>query len=323
MRTSLLLLLFCILLSGCDNLLQNGEAENLPPLIVPEDQATEVEREAIEQTLKQITKYTKQWGKDMDYHRLPIILRVRDNPSENVAGRCHYDYDMNGHYIEVFKDVVPVGVVRRDKNFSSELFIVLLHEIGHCYYNRAHENKLIKRDGYEFVFPLPDESISGEVYFPELPATIMVDTWSVGIPRSLEKYYVGEVLGVVRANTPEELQKFARFDIRRVGHDAGVNLPNEPVTTPDEPAEPQPAPQPEPQQPPRHHPRHPEPQATPSPEPSQGPSSPWQPPWETSPGTGDPNTGGGGGQVVQRPYYSISAEELFGNKKGIRFCSDP
>jgi hypothetical protein len=206
--------IFCIYLSGCDFFFSGAESVNFPPIIIPQDQATASERAAVEHTLDLISKYAAEFGEVRDFRQLPIVLRVRDNPTENVAGRCHYNYDMRGFFIEIFKDVIPILPATRAGQFSSELFIVLLHEIGHCYFSRPHDPALIKRVGFEMVFSVSTDSGDNDVYYYEIPASIMIDTWSIGIPKDLERYYVGEILGVFRANTPEELQSFVEFRIQ-------------------------------------------------------------------------------------------------------------
>lgn len=267
----LILFLFAVYLSGCD-LLSGADSIRYPPIAIPDDQASTAERDAVSEILESITKYTAEFGQQHDFTRLPIIVRSRDNPSENVAGRCHYNYQNQGHFIEVFKDVIPVTASNRDVYYSAELFIVLLHEIGHCYFGRPHEAATIRKRGYEMVFKVPTEYGTGEVVFNEIPATIMIDTWSVGIPRSLERYYVGEVLGLQRANTPEELKKFIDFNLR--AREAAVPpIPDSPFP----PSEPSPDPQPDPPSQPEDPPQPPTPEPEVPPEEGDDGGDTWPP----------------------------------------------
>jgi hypothetical protein len=256
---SFLPVLFLLLLSSCDFLFQGSDSVRYPPITVPNDQSSEDERDAVGKVLETIAQYASEFGQEVDFSKLPIIVRARDNPSENVAGRCHYDYEMKGHFIEIFKDVIPIRATSREKYYSPELFVVLLHEIGHCYYYRPHEAATIRKRGYEMAFTVPTDSGTGVVVFNEIPATIMIDTWSIGIPKSLERYYVGEVLGIQRANTPEELQAFVDFNLR----------PREDMIPP-EPSEPPPPPEPDPEPPAEETPPEEDPWWPPWPDPSGG-----------------------------------------------------
>ncbi len=230
-------ILFLFLLVGCEGVFSGSDSVRYPPIVIPDDQASSDERDAVSKVIESITEYAAEFGQNHDFTKLPVIVRPRDNPSENVAGRCHYNYEMKGHFIEIFKDVIPIRANNRDVYYSSELFVVLLHEIGHCYFYRPHEGATIRKRGYEMVFRVPTNYGTGDVVFNEIPATIMIDTWSVGIPKSLERYYVGEVLGVQRANTPEELQSFVDFRLR--SREVAVPTVPDVPPTPEDPSPPE------------------------------------------------------------------------------------
>lgn len=203
-------LILFLFLSGCSRLFDDTVVYRFSPIIIPEDQATEEERLLLSSTVRLIEDYASELGHNVKFDSVPIVIRVRENPAENIAGRCHYKYDLTGSHIEIFKDVVPISLARRENSFAPELFIVLLHEIGHCYFQRSHQNDLIKKSGYEMIFELRDS----DIVFSEVPSSVMIEAWNMGLPKSLERYYVGEVLGLYRATTPEELKNYVSFYLR-------------------------------------------------------------------------------------------------------------
>lgn len=211
MRPGAIFIFYSFLFLSCGAWAPQGSSQNVA---VPKDEATSKDLLAIERTLELISEQASVLGYQNDFRDIPIVVRASGGQAESVAGRCHFTANGKGHYIELFKDVLELEAPRRSSAYCTDLFIVLLHEIGHCYFHRPHDHAMIKEEGFEMIFQMPSAHGAAEVSYSELPASIMIGSWQVGIPRSLEKYYIAELLGLFRAQTPYDLQGFVKIRIK-------------------------------------------------------------------------------------------------------------
>ena len=188
-----------LLFTACSQQVQMVEG----PALIPQNQASIEQDEKINKTLDEIDSVLDELGVDIDLSIVPVVVM-----DIKPAGQCFRTKDKVGIYMVIDTEIVDAPA--RGEHFESPLFSVLLHEIGHCYFERDHSYGELRADGkvvsvnYE---DYTDEFASLDFYF--LPTTIMHDKVSFPMPKKLRKYYVSEVVGLESARVPEDLSPHA------------------------------------------------------------------------------------------------------------------
>ncbi|WP_413288804.1 hypothetical protein [Bdellovibrio sp. HCB337] len=187
---------------------------------IPEDESTAEEREKIAATLQHISALAAEVGYQNSFTSLPVWVTTEDEYENNRSAYCSWDDNNHGVYI-----VINRKVFEREKQEPrfQEVFAVLLHEIGHCYFSRGHSHERILKPGYIAEVQAVD-SVGGTVFNESgFPVSIMY----VGSPAScqencdasfritkvkeFEKYFVSELVGTIKAMSADELEKFKSF----------------------------------------------------------------------------------------------------------------
>lgn len=199
-------LLLCLALAGCAKADTAGTATQAQHIPVPTDEADEGERAQIDATLSRIEELTRTLGKPHTFRSVPVVVttsnQYTDHPAACVAlgGEPQFILVKPGVFTEEAQ-IAP-------GNIESSLFRVLLHEIGHCYFHREHEEAQIEEAGRMIELTVNQQGVSGRIQFPYLDATVMVPE-NLTVPIALEKYYVAEILGLARAKTLDDLVPYA------------------------------------------------------------------------------------------------------------------
>jgi hypothetical protein len=162
-----LLLVILVVAAGC---MRTG---TVPPSI-----ATDEEQFLIDDTLRQISDLTTYFGERYRFDRLPVIVIDEDWQRTKRLAYC----SLNPNYLAVNKIIFQYADVK------SKLFFVLLHEIGHCYFRRPHDNSMIT---------------------PFLCASAMCER-AVPLNSTRKLYYVGEMIGKVAQGTITDLESLSQ-----------------------------------------------------------------------------------------------------------------
>lgn len=170
---------------------------------IPVDQATSSDRLRIQETLGEIEELIASFGVPVDFKSIPIVV----TDDMEAAGVCQRDPSGSRTYIGIHSLIMNIG--NPSFGTTSPLFDVLLHEIGHCYFGRNHDDTQIERDGADIIIVETGPGWRREIPYASVPASIMISEVSVALPVSLKRYYVGELLGKYRATDATELRDFA------------------------------------------------------------------------------------------------------------------
>lgn len=199
-----------ILLSGCGA----GKPEKTKgsPFVIPPSEANASETADLAATLAEIEAITLKLGRPQRFNTVPIIVTSEDSKKSHRIGYCRFN--RRHRFIAVNRKAFE-----RQADFSSEipnrrLFRVLLHEIGHCYYNRDHDNTLLSKPGLNIGVELESTSTSKKfAIYQGLCASIMCDKSQKlgGTPFELREYYVAEMLGIKRATDLAALEKHMKL----------------------------------------------------------------------------------------------------------------
>jgi hypothetical protein len=204
MRMGIRWIALFLALAGCAK--DDSARPQSKSITAPEDQSDAAQRAQIDATLTKIEGLTSALGKPHTFRSVPIVVSTdthyTDHPAACVAlNRVPQFILVKPAVFEAEDRISPGGI-------DSTLFRVLLHEIGHCYFHREHEEEHISQPGRLVQLTVKQRGVTGKVDLPFLDATVMVPE-NLSVPIVLEKYYVAEILGVIRAKTLQDLAPYA------------------------------------------------------------------------------------------------------------------
>jgi hypothetical protein len=181
---------------------REDDAKKNARLAPPADESTGEQRASMNSTLDRIEALTRELGQPRTFRDLPIVVTTANSYTDHPAA-C-VSLAGKGQFILIKPSVFDDDAEVQAEGAEDELFRVLLHEIGHCYFNRQHEeDRLFAADK---VVEISADG-GGTATYPILDASIMVPE-ELTAPVALEKYYVAELLGIERAKTMEDLVGF-------------------------------------------------------------------------------------------------------------------
>jgi hypothetical protein len=196
-------LLLLSLLAGCGH--DKGaqtETQTLPP---PTDEATADQKTMVDNTLTKIEATTASLGQPRSFRSVPVIVTTEKRYLSEAKGAC-IKIGGRPQFILVSPAVLEFEKRLSPESKSSTLLPVLLHEIGHCYFNRSHDSSKIDHEGSDIS--LLTKSNTGEEVVQSLDASVMTPD-NLVMERQLERYYVAEVMGLAKARNLEALNAFA------------------------------------------------------------------------------------------------------------------
>lgn len=179
-------------------------------LPVPTNEATKLEEDRIDLTLQEIEQISADLGRPRKFRSLPIVVTSEDPIATNRLGFCSsLGFGDNG-FISINRAVLKDDT---ERNRLDYLFGVLLHEIGHCYFNRIHEDTVVQKPGFRFEVEVTDSVGGTTLYLDAFPVSIMNvagDSASemIRVPSAFKRYYVAEIMGIERLESVGEVEKF-------------------------------------------------------------------------------------------------------------------
>lgn len=168
---------------------------------LPHDEATPEERSQVNAELTRLEQEARAAGHDLNLKRIPVLITADGaGDLEPFAGKCARSLKGRPIFIQLDRSILQRPV---EDGVSSLLRSVLLHEIGHCYFDREHDDTVLAEKG-SFV---NWKTATGNHALPDLPASMMNADANYGlVPKSLESYYLREILSGARVNSLAELK---------------------------------------------------------------------------------------------------------------------
>lgn len=168
---------------------------------LPHNEATPEEQTQINVELNRLEQEARLAGVDLNLSRVPVLVTSDGTADlEPFAGQCVRSHKGRPLFIQIDRSVLNKPV---QDGISPLLRSVLLHEIGHCYFDREHDATVLAEKG-SFV---SWKTSSGNQALPDLPASLMNPDSNYGlVPKALEGYYLREILTGTRVNTLTELK---------------------------------------------------------------------------------------------------------------------
>lgn len=196
-----------LLLAACAREAPPAAAPVASAVTVPADQARPEERQQIETALGEIETIAAELGRPRGFHSLPVVLAADDDQTvTNRVAACVSENGI-GQFIVIKRIALTREATAAELGMDSVLFRILLHEIGHCYFQRGHDDAYVEAEGKELLIDQPTRA-GRRFPYRSLDASAMA-TNSLSLPIALKKYYVAELLGLARANSPEDFLAYA------------------------------------------------------------------------------------------------------------------
>lgn len=188
MRKAFVLFAFFLWTSGCSKQFETNTE-------IPANIASFDESYAIEYVIDDIEKLFKQMHISVNIRAIPIIV------TNNIAGdgRCQLS-------LETSAILIHPNVFNNDDNDPNlnqipRLWSVILHEIGHCYFFRSHEEKnILAPEDHMFLFKSKIATPNGyECHYAlrsSWKSTVMGQNSLSITPENLKRFYVQELVGM-------------------------------------------------------------------------------------------------------------------------------
>ena len=181
---------------------------------LPQDTSTPEEKQKIASALAIIEKDLSDGGVYKNLNAVRIIVADFDDTS--TKGRCYQRDD--GTPVAIVLNHEILAQDSHDDNLMPWYFTVLLHEVGHCYFDRKHENEMISLGNQELVFPLTVDKKKAEYTMSWISPTVMNVNGGRMILKNLRGYYVKEIANLDRAHSWEDFAPYANLTIRDRAH---------------------------------------------------------------------------------------------------------
>ncbi|WP_155722560.1 hypothetical protein ACLWBD_08885 [Bdellovibrio sp. HCB117] len=179
------------------------------------DEASAEERNIVDENMALIRDYAAQFSINVDWNKIPVV--VSKTHLQRESSSCVRDANGVGTKIVLNKKFFSARVYDKETGYASPLYNLLIHEIGHCYMNRNHEEALLKKAGYRAQFVIDGKNGRQVVSYPSIQVSMMQNAF-FQMPKVLMPYYVGEIFGAYRAKSLEDLQQRYEFDIVRASN---------------------------------------------------------------------------------------------------------
>lgn len=197
-------LLVLLLLSSC------GKKTIYTDPSTPNNLASSSVQSDIDEELEKLEKEFAALEVNVDLKLLPVVVAPLP---QGVVGRCQYGRANKGIFIVLSPVLFPQDNVHNgiDAHLYEKDFVrVLLHEIGHCYFRRMHdEPEFLEVPGNSFE--LRHEGMT--VIYDKIPTSVMPAESNYRMPKALRAYYVSELVGKAKLETSSQLEEFTEFNL--------------------------------------------------------------------------------------------------------------
>lgn len=146
LHLKIFIFLFFIFVMSC-----NSKVE-VQQKTTPQTLATESEQAVITQTVEEIQRLADELQLNMNFKDFPIVVVAEDTRNRNALAYCEYKSSGGGQYIAILKSTLTeYQLLYKAHGQNTFLFMVLVHEFGHCFYGRSHSDQVVQNNNGEFV----------------------------------------------------------------------------------------------------------------------------------------------------------------------------
>jgi hypothetical protein len=193
-------LLLILLLFSC------GKPQQLRGL--PQNRASQSEQEILNNVLTNIQKYFDDLNIKIN---LKSIRYSVNSLGGTKVGICYRK--KNGQGIGIAIDHTVFLSEIESENYYGRIYNILLHEIGHCFFNRNHEEKFLNLDGQQMIVRLDPLSNAQHAYNQFVTSIMVPYEAFVIMPKILWPYYIKEIAGIDRIENIEDVKQYAELSL--------------------------------------------------------------------------------------------------------------
>lgn len=173
----------------------------------PENRASAVEAEVLDKALTKI---------QADLDALGVNVNVFDTSYsvasiDPAAGICFTK--ANGSRRGIALDHSLFEETIESDDWYGQLYKVLLHEIGHCYFDRDHDEGRYDYQGHVMLIELTPNHIDRS---ESISQSLMSELGWMQVPKLLWPYYVKEIAGLDRINSWEDIRPYTSISVEPV-----------------------------------------------------------------------------------------------------------
>lgn len=161
-------------------------------ILLPADQSTLEEKEILMRAIDKIQGEFDMNG--VSVNLLSIPYHVSNSLPEQIAGVCVHKNNGDPVGIAINGKILREWVIETP-DYYGFFYKALLHEIGHCFFQRDHDGAHLE---------VPENILNSRV----IDLSVMVDGGQANTPKVLWPYYVREVAGLDRISSLEDLINF-------------------------------------------------------------------------------------------------------------------
>lgn len=112
------------------------------PKSIPKSEATSSEQEAIVQTIAEIQNLADSMGLHQNFKNIPVVVISEDKFNRKAQAYCEHRRGGGGLYVAIMKSTMDEYLMLfKPHGKNSFLFMLLVHEFGHCYFGRGHNEE--------------------------------------------------------------------------------------------------------------------------------------------------------------------------------------
>lgn len=170
----------------------------------PENRASAVETEVLDKVLTNI---------QADFDALGVQVDVKDTrysvaDTDNALGICFKSGSGERRGIALHHKIFS-EMIESPEDYGL-IYKVLLHEIGHCFFDRVHDEAYFSVPGYVMLIEMQPRVIERH---STLPVTLMSELGWYRVPKVLWPYYVKEIAGIDRIVEWEDIEPYANISL--------------------------------------------------------------------------------------------------------------
>ncbi len=181
--------------------------KELNSIVIPADEATDAEKEILFKALDRIQDEFDGIGVSVNLRSIPYHVATLDS---SLAGYCAYRADGSPIGIAINHSVFNYWGSETELHYGP-IYKVLLHEIGHCFFGRDHDQEMFSVPGHELGLQLlaghPEEIRS------ELELSAMKDYAEPFTAKALWPYYIKEIAGQDRITSLADLRRYVEVTL--------------------------------------------------------------------------------------------------------------
>lgn len=128
-------------------------SREVQPKITPSTEASSFEQEDITQAVTEIQTLADQLNLNLNFKSFPVVVIVKDTLGRNAQAYCEFKSNgSGGQYIAIMKSTITeYQLLYKPHGQNSFLFMLLVHEFGHCFFGRSHSEHVVQNSNGELV----------------------------------------------------------------------------------------------------------------------------------------------------------------------------